>query len=340
VDTRLDFRIVWSRRADRRRLSISEERFLVRYLFPVSLLVVFLVGCGETPRTGVAVEHDLRPYIPSNATALASIQIEKLKATDLYKRHLKDLDIPELNAMSERLGLDPRRDLTSLLAVWDGKRAIFLTKGAFAPDQLKQRLATLGAKSVTYKKYTIFDGGANSVALIDNGLAAGGPADALHAALDRRATGEGSVPDELEQQLKGIMKDAQIWEVSRGGIPLSAFPARTDVQSMLGNFAGAISETTVGLHCDSGIRFQADIKCVSKEGAKRVHDALRGLVGLARLSTNASQMDLLRLWDAVNVNQDEDTVHIRADLSADLTEKLFIYLPQMKNRARQMAKPF
>jgi hypothetical protein len=312
----------------------------VRYLFPVSLLVVFLVGCGETPRTGVAVEHDLRPYIPSNATALASIQIEKLKATDLYKRHLKDLDIPELNAMSERLGLDPRRDLTSLLAVWDGKQAIFLTKGAFAPDQLKQKLATLGAKSVTYKKYTIFDGGANSVALIDSGLAAGGPADALHAALDRKATGDGRVPDELEQQLKGIMKDAQIWEVSRGGIPLSAFPARTDVQSMLGNFAGAISETTVGLHCDSGIRFQADIKCVSKEGAKRVHDALRGLVGLARLSTNASQMDLLRLWDAVNVDQDENTVHVRADLSPDLTEKLFIYLPQMKNRARHMAKPF
>jgi hypothetical protein len=312
----------------------------VRYLFPAVLLAVFLVGCGETPRTGVAVEHDLRPYIPSNAQALVEIQIERLKATDLYKRHLKDLDIPELNAMSERLGLDPRRDLTSLLAVWDGKQAIFLTKGTFSPDQLKERLATLGAKSGTYKKYTIFGSGGNSAALVDNGLVAGGPADALRAALDRKASGDGSVPEELEQQLKGVMKEAQIWEVSRGGIPLSAFPARTDVQSMLGNFAGAISETTVGMHCDSGIRFQADVKCVSNEGAKRVHDALRGLVGLARLSTNASQMDLLRLWDAVNVDQDQDMVHVRANLSQDLTEKLFVYLPQMKNRARQMAKPF
>jgi hypothetical protein len=71
-----------------------------------------------------------------------------------------------------------------------------------------------------------------------------------------------------------------------------------------------------------------------------VHDALRGLVGLARLSTNTSEMDLLRLWDAVNVNQDQDMVRIRADLSPDLTEKLFTYLPQMKSRARQMAKPF
>jgi hypothetical protein len=85
---------------------------------------------------------------------------------------------------------------------------------------------------------------------------------------------------------------------------------------------------------------QADIKCVSKEGAQRVHDALRGLVGLARLSTNTSNMDLLRLWDAVDVDQDQDMVHVRADLSADLTEKLFTYLPQIKSRARQMTKPF
>jgi hypothetical protein len=51
-------------------------------------------------------------------------------------------------------------------------------------------------------------------------------------------------------------------------------------------------------------------------------------------------MDLLRLWDAVNIDQDQDMVHVSADLSADLTEKLFTYLPQIKNRTRRLAKPF
>jgi hypothetical protein len=340
MDAGLDFRGVWRSGSYGRRLFISEEGFLVRHLVTVLFLAVLLAGCGKTLRTGVAVDRDLRPYVPSNAQALASIQIEKLKATDLYKRHLKDLDLPELNAMSERIGLDPRRDLTSLLAVWDGKHPVLLAKGTFSPDQLKEKLETLGAKSVQYKNYTIFGSSGNAVALVDSSLAVSGPADALHAALDRKATREGGVSQELGQQLKGVLQDAQIWEVSRGGIPLSAFPARADVQSMLGNFAGAISETTVGLHCDSGVRFQADIKCVSKEGAQRVHDALRGLVGLARLSTNTTNMDLLRLWDAVNVDQNQDMVHVSADLSADLTEKLFTYLPQIKSRARQMRKPF
>jgi hypothetical protein len=312
----------------------------VRYLFAVFLLVIFLAGCGKAPLTGVAIDRDFNPYIPSDAQVLASIQIEKLKSTGLYKRHLKDLDLPELNALSERLGLDPRRDLTSLLAVWDGKQPVVLVKGTFAPEQLQQKFEALGAKSITYKSYTLFGSPGGYVAFVDRRLAISGPVDALHAALDRKANGEGGVPPEFEQRLASVLKDAQIWEISRGGVPLSAFPARADVQSTLGNFAGAIKETTMGLRCDTGVHFQSDIKCVSQLGGQRVRDALRGLVGLARLTTNTNEMDLLRLWDAIHVDQEEDVVHVRADLSDDLTDKLLAYLPKVKSRAGQLVKPF
>jgi len=312
----------------------------VRNVFIVLVLAGFLSGCGKPPLTGVSVDRELLPYIPQDAQALLSIQLEKLKASDLYKRHLKDLDIPELNALSERTGLDPRRDLTSLLAIWDGKQATFLAEGAFAPEQLQQRIAGLGAKNTKYKTYTLIGGTGNSVAFVDRNLALSGPADVLRAALDRKADGDGGLPQALEQRLKGVAKDAQIWEVSRGGLPLAIFPMRSDVQSTLSNFAGAISETTLGLRCDSGVHLQIDVQCVSKEGAQRVHDALRGLVGLARLTTNASDMDLLRLWDAVHVDEDQEMVHVRADLSSGLTEKLFTYLPKVKSRAQQMVKPF
>ena len=64
-----------------------------------------------------------------------------------------------------------------------------------------------------------------------------------------------------------------------------------------------------------------------------MHDALRGLIGLARLSTNDNEIDLLRLWDAVSINQDEKAVHIKADLPADLTEKLLTHLPSLRGKA-------
>ena len=306
----------------------------------VVLFAGFLASCGKPPVTGVSIDSEMQLYIPPNAQALLSIQMDKLKTSDVYKRHSKDLDLPELNALSERIGSDPRRDLSAALAIWDGKQAMFLAKGKFAPEQVQQKIQALGAPSVNYKNFTLFGSKGNAVVFVDSSLALSGPMDVLHAALDRKATGNGLVPPELAERMKGVSKDAQIWEVSRGGLPLAVFPMRSDVQSTLGNFATAISETSIGVHADSGLQLQADIQCVSKEGAQRVHDALRGLVGLARLTTNTSDMDLLRLWDAVHVEQDQGTVHLRADLSADLTEKLFTYLPQMKGRARQMARPF
>jgi hypothetical protein len=83
---------------------------------------------------------------------------------------------------------------------------------------------------------------------------------------------------------------------------------------------------------------QADIFCVSNEGAQRVHDALRGLIGLSRLSTNQSRLDMLRLWDAVHIDQDQQVVHVRVDLPADLADKLLAELPKLASRAERMIK--
>jgi hypothetical protein len=294
ADASLDFRLVRNRRACDVCLSFPEERFLVRHA-SWFLLALILVGCSKPTSTGVSVDSVFLPYIQPNTQAIVFIQFEKLKASELYKKHSGEFDVPEWNAVS---------DVTALLATWDGKQPLFLAKGSATP-QMKERLG----RSVTF---------------VD---------------VAPKPSGEGGVPPELEERLKVIAKSAQIWEVSRGGIPLATFPMRSDIQSILANFAGAISETSVGLSFDSGTHFQADFTCVSPAGAQRVHDALRGLVGLARLSANSSDLDMLRLWDAVHVDQDQALVHVRADLSADLTEKFLTYLPKAKGGARRMLQP-
>jgi hypothetical protein len=83
---------------------------------------------------------------------------------------------------------------------------------------------------------------------------------------------------------------------------------------------------------------QADIICVSNEGAQRVHDALRGVIGLSRLSINESRLDMLRLWDAVHIDKDQQVVHVRVDLPADLADKLLAELPKLANGAQGMIK--
>ena len=40
--------------------------------------------------------------------------------------------------------------------------------------------------------------------------------------------------------------------------------------------------------------FKANIECISEEGSRRVRDALKGGIGLARLNTKDDQQQMLR----------------------------------------------
>lgn len=294
------------------------------------------VGCRKPLVTGVSVDPAFRDAIPKSAKALLSIQIEKLKATALYQRHQNEFDLPQLDVLSERVGIDPRRDLTAVLLIWDGAKALLVARGGFASTDINRKLGTLGVERFSYKKYTLFGGGRDAVAFVDKSLAIAAPADLLRSTLDLRDSGDGGVPDELHRRLAGVAKNDQIWEVSHGGLPFANIRLPSDLQSALANIAGYIDDTTVGIGVDSGAHLQIEIDCISKEGAQRVHDALRGLIGLGRLTTDTSSLDLLRMWDAISVRQDEQVIRVRADLAADLTDKLLVYLPSLRSRARQI----
>jgi hypothetical protein len=296
-------------------------------------MTLLFAGCGHEAAGGVSVDKEFRSSIPPDTQAMIFIQLDKLKSTELYRRHQQEFDLPQMNALSERVGMDPRRDLSKMLVVWNGKQPLILAEGKFSTEQVKQKLTAEGATRTSYKEYTLFGGPNDSVAFVDKQLAFAGPADFLHKVLDLHAGDDGTVPDELAKRMETVPKDSQIWEVSTGGIPFANLILRSDLQSAMANIAGYVSATSLGVNLDSGARVRADIFCISSEGSQRVHDALRGMIGLARLSTNDNEIDLLRLWDAVSISQDEKAVHIKADLPADLTEKLLTHLPSLRGKA-------
>jgi hypothetical protein len=86
---------------------------------------------------------------------------------------------------------------------------------------------------------------------------------------------------------------------------------------------------------DSGTHFKIDLTCISEEGAKRVHDALRGAIGLGRLSTRDDQQELMQVYDAISVDQDKALVRVHADYSGTLTDKLFEQLGQVTKALRR-----
>lgn len=308
----------------------------MRYCFLVIVLIAALLGaCTKPGATGVSIDSAFRPLIPSDTKALGAADIDKLKASAFYQRHQKELNVPLLDAMSERIGLDPRRDISTLLVAWNGKNAVAMARGGFNLGALQSKLPSLGARPTRYKNYTLFGEGRDALTFFKHGVLAAGPVEALRSEIDLQNNGDGGVPAELQARLAAVPKTDQIWAATMGGVTLQV-PASTDLQSALSNIIDYIGSADLGLAFDSGAHLTADIVCVSNEGAQRVRDALRGGIGLARLTTRDDESDLLKVYDAIQVTQDQQSVHIRADISGELADKLLAYLPSIENRAGQM----
>jgi hypothetical protein len=308
-------------------------------LLPWVAAVVFSAGCSKTPSTGATVDSAFRAGISPDVQTLVSINLDRLKTTELYRRHQQLLDLPQFNNLAERAGLDPRRDIASLCVTWDGKHMVLLAKGGFTNGPLEEKLVANGAQRVPYKKFTLLTRGSDSVAFTKPGFAVASSTAAVQSELDLLASNSGTIPEELNARLADVPSDAQIWEVSRGGLPFAGFALRSDLDSALSNFAAFVTGTSFGVRFDSGSHLLSRFLCKSPEGAQRVNDAMRGLIGLARLSTKDNELDMLRMWDAVSISKDQQFVRVRADLPADLSDKLINQIATFRGHAGAVLAP-
>ena len=291
-----------------------------------------VVSCSRQVSSGVAIDKVFKPLIRPDTNVLAGASLDKLRATPLYQRHEQALDFPLFDASVQKLGFDPRRDLTALLFASDGKTGALIARGRFQPKEIEAKLQAAGLQRQSYKSFTLLGDDLNSVAFLRGGVVVAGTPQVVQSELDFQDSGAGEVPEELQERLRTLSSNDQIWIISRKGLPFAEAPMRSDVQSALSNIVAYIQGTTAGLAADNGLHLQMNLTCISKEGAQRVHDAIRGGIGFLRLSTQENEIDMLKLYDAIQVDQDQNLVRVHADLSGDVADKLLNMLPQLKSR--------
>jgi hypothetical protein len=292
--------------------------------------LLLIVACGRQTITGIAVDPAFRTLIPPDTKVLSGVEWDSLKSTPFYQRHEKDLNVPLLNAASERLGIDPLRDISKLVIAWDGTNWIFMERGRFNSSDLQKKIAAAGARSTTYRNHTLLGEHAGTLVFFKT-VAVEGSTPAVQRAIDIESAGQGEVPEELQERLRTLSKRDQLWTVSRAGLAFANLPMSSDLQSALSNITGSITGTTAGVYVDAGVHLSIDLQCVSDQGATRVHDALRGIIGFGRLSTKDDQQDLLRAYDAIQVNKTNQIVEVRADLPPELADKLIASLVSLRH---------
>ncbi len=288
--------------------------------FALALFALVFTGCGTHSPNGISLNSEAAKLVPADTKVLAGIDAERLKATPFYQSHAQQFSFRGLDATSERLGVDPRRDLSSLVFAWNGQDSLVVIQGRFSKDKLQSKLPP--------------DVPRNSFAILQDGVAVAGSEKAVRQAVNHREENHDDVPDALTANLEWLPKADQAWVVSRGVLPFADMSERSEYSSLLSNFAGYIKATAIGLSVDTGLHLKGRVECVSNEGAKRVNDALRGGIGLARLSTKDNELEMLHLYDAIHIKQEGATVYLDADLSGKQADQLLSLIQRLQNRAQ------
>jgi hypothetical protein len=311
--------------------SYSKVKMLRRaFLFVWALaLLLTLVGCYKQTSTQASIDPLLEKLVSDDAKVLVAFDLTALKTTAFYARHQTQLDTPLLNDLSGRIGFDPRHDISKLLLAWNGKELLLSARGHFDKRQIEMHLAD-SSKPTEYKGYALFGEGRETVVFLDSQLAIASSMQAVRNAIDVYKENTGHLPEEFSSDLAQLSGAEPIWLVSRGGLPFADMPTRTDMASILSNFAGYVRSTSAGIAVDEGLQLKARIDCISLQGSKRMDDGLRGGIGLARLAARDKQPDLVQLYDAIRVRKDEQTVYVNADLPAALADDLLRRLAGLK----------
>lgn len=150
---------------------------------------------------------------------------------------------------------------------------------------------------------------------------------AVQAGTQAAKNGTGKLPNELRPSLDWLPATDPVWLASRG-LPLEGVPMRSEYASLLSNFRGHVRSTAAGLGIDSGLHLRARIDCVSETGSRRIDDALRAAIGIARIRSTQNEREL---YDAIHVKRSGVAVFIDADLSPEASDRLLARLSPARN---------
>lgn len=130
------------------------------------------------------------------------------------------------------------------------------------------------------------------------------------------------LPANLREKMRSIPPRSQIWAAGIGSLALvtDAIPMEGNLAN-LRNVLSKIESWSAGADLRFGLKMEARGVYLTEADAKFIHDALRGLQGLGRLSTPDNASELLRFYDGIQVTQQTSSVRVNADIPADVLDK-------------------
>ena len=304
-----------------------------RFVLGMAVAVVFLgVGC-KRERTSVAVDAALLTQVPADTVALGGMRVKALRGTAAWKRVLEQPGVQaQLEKLAAETSFDARKDLWEILWSTNGKEALVYARGEFAPMGLEPKIEREGVQRMSHKGSMLLGNEENAVWFVNSSTAVYGRTGKLRELIDGRDEGNAGPSAAIRERIAGFAPGTHFWMVAEGGA-LPQVPEMGSVGEQGGmamNFLQnlpklmkSVQMVTGQMSLADGIAMEGAAYCDGEQGARQVHDSLKGVVGLARVALPERQRGaLLPLLDAVEVVQKESVTGMKARLTVEQFEKV------------------
>jgi len=294
---------------------------LKRALAVVGLFCV-LAACKPSASIGnLDISPDLASLVPSDTVFVIGANLRQIRDTAIYQKLLSRAPLPQLDEFARRTGLDPRKDLDQILSCSNGKENLLMARGSFRMAEIEARLRANHVEEAAYKSHTLFGGDRTSILLLNSSTALFGPAADLRAIIDRGSQGPG-LPAPLRDLLKTLPSGDQVYGALTGGLEGLNFapPQNSNLASVI-QALKTVDRATLGMDLRKGFQLNISVFCQTDRDAKFVHDVVRGIVGFGRLNTPDDHPELLKLYDSIQVTQDQARADVKADIPQDLADQ-------------------
>ncbi len=284
-----------------------------------------LAGCQPKQSASLHISSALESLVPTETAAVLGINLAALRDAATFQKLIARVPLPQLDEFQKQTGLDPRRDLSEALLCSSGKTALLLVRGKFRTADLEARIKSKGVKPAEYKGHSLYGDDRAAVYFLDDSTAAAGSPVELHALIDGtggQAGGHRGLPPELREQLRALPAGDQIYAALTGGIEHLNLPLPRE--GNLGNIMQAlrsVDSAALGLNLSHGIDGVAYVTCTTERDARFIHDMLRGLIGFGRLNTRDDQPEMLKLYDAIQVTQQQQQAKVTAFVPQELADR-------------------
>ena len=304
------------------------KKFVILYVGIILGLALLypIVRWAAGEKKPVRIYPSLAAVIPHDTQYAMGFQLERLKTTPLYKRLVEGRRIPAIESFAARTGFDPRKSIYEIVIASNGQEPVSLAVGKFSrTTELRQgmeppiKIEGDRVTRETYKGFTLEGNENAAVCFFNSATAMAGSSAALRGLIDRQQQNP-QPPPELLRAIEGIPLENQIWGVATGDINqlLTSFKLGS---ANLKALPFQITRVTFEADASVGFRAKLALECPDAKAAEQLAMGIRAAMVMLPSKEFSSALEQL------DVRQDNSTVNLRLNLSADLLEQLLSLLP-------------